>query len=384
MPILTPDLAADAASGIYDILTQSNLLSSFSSSLRDKFDFEKPLEFNGKSGFTLMQTTSGFGLAAMGKGVTYHHDALIVIRGTELSADWVTDAHAGTAVFCGNIVHSGFYKVFRSILPALHQFFQVHHPLRVHVVGHSLGGAVATLVAQWIKQNGKGEPYLYTFGSPRVGFSGFAHLCTANLQSRNIYRVFHENDPVPMVPISPFAHIPLPGRAYREFYQAAGSPINPQAHKMANYQATVAGKSWASLREPVMIALPDYVIEDWLSSSRTVAGHLAYDIVHYSRETVSYILRKYQLVQGMYYQSWFMNISNGLDVLASVIDAGKKVTEEVKNTVLRLVRKIHAALGLAVSRIMDVTGDLLRWTMQRLEEALFRMARTAVRGSLSV
>jgi len=213
MPILTPDLAADAAYGIYDILTSSNLISSFSASLRDKFDIEKPLEFNGKSGFTLMQTTSGFGLAAMGKGVAYQHDALIVIRGTDLSADWVTDAHAGTAVFCGNIVHSGFYKVFRSILPALNQFFQVHHPLRVHVVGHSLGGAVATLVAQWIRQNGKGEPYLYTFGSPRVGFPGFAHLCTAKLQSKNIYRVYHDNDPVPMVPIAPLCTRPFTGQS---------------------------------------------------------------------------------------------------------------------------------------------------------------------------
>jgi len=384
MPELNPSQAASAADGIYKILKTSKLENYFINDLVKNFDLANPLEFNGKSGFSLFQTTSGFGLAAMGKAGLYQHDALITIRGTDLSVDWVTDAHAGTAVFCGNIVHSGFYKVFRSILPVLNQFFHVHRPLRVHVVGHSLGGAVATLVAQWIKQNGKGEPYLYTFGSPRVGFQGFAHLCTANLQSRNIYRVFHENDPVPMVPISPFVHVPLPGRACRQFYQPAGSPINPEAHKMRHYQNTVGGKSWASLYGPVITSLPDYAIEDWLKSSRTVAGHLAYDIVHYSREAVSYILRKYQLVQGMYYQSWFMNISNGLDVLASVIDAGKKITEEAKNTVLRLVRKIHAALGLAVNKIIDVTGDLLRWTMQRLEEALFRMVRTAVRGSLSV
>ncbi len=384
MPTLTPDQAASAARGIYDILTMHNLLASFNSSLRDNFDLAKPLEFNGKSGFTLIQTTSGFGLATMGKGVAYQHDALIIIRGTSLSVDWVTDAHAGTAVFCGNIVHSGFYKVFRSILPALNQFFQVYHPLRVHVVGHSLGGAVATLVAQWIKQNGKGEPHLYTFGSPRVGFPGFAHLCTAKLQSKNIYRVYHENDPVPMVPIAPFVHLPLPGRAYRQFYQSAGSPINPEAHKMVNYQETVVGKTWASMHRPIMIGLQDYAIEDWLLSSRTVAGHLAYDVLHYSRESISYILRKYELLEGMIIQGGIMNISNNLDVLATAIDAGKKMTEEVKSYVIRLIHKIHAALGLAVNTVKDVTGDMLRWAMQRLEEALFKMVRTAVRGSLSV
>jgi len=384
MPELNPSQAASAADGIYKILKTSNLENYFISDLLKNFDLASPLEFSGKSGFSLFQTTSGFGLAAMGKGSIYQHDALITIRGTDLSVDWVTDAHAGTAVFCGKIVHSGFYKVFRSILPALNQFFQVHHPLRVHVVGHSLGGAVATLVAQWIKQHGKGEPYLYTFGSPRVGFPGFAHLCTAQLQSKNIYRVYHENDPVPMVPIAPFAHVPLPGRACRQFYQPAGSPINPEAHKMRHYQTTVGGKSWRSLYGPILTGLPDYAIEDWLASSETVAGHLAYDIVHYSREAVAYILRKYQLVQGMYLQGHIMGIANGLDVLATAIDAGKKVTEEVKNHVLRLVRKIHAALGLAVDKVKEITGDMLRWAMQRLEEALFRMVRTAVRGSLTV
>lgn len=243
MPILTPEQAVNAAQGIYDILTKQNLSASFNGFMRDNFDLVTPLEFNGKSGFTLFQTSSGFGLAAMGKGIAFQHDALITIRGTDLSVDWVTDAHAGTAAFCGKIVHSGFYKVFRSILPALNQFFQVHHPLRVHVVGHSLGGAVATLVAKWVKQNGKGEPHLYTFGSPRVGFPGFAQLCTANLQSKNICRVYHENDPVPMVPIAPFVHVPLPGRAYREFYQPAGSPINPNAHLIKNYRKTVKGKT---------------------------------------------------------------------------------------------------------------------------------------------
>lgn len=135
MPVLNPLQAASAADGVYKILITSKLEKFFVNALSDNFDLAKPLEFNGESGFSLFQTTSGFGLAAMGKGNTYQHDALITIRGTDLSVDWVTDAHAGTAAFCGKIVHSGFYKVFRSILPALNQFFQVYHPLRVHVAG---------------------------------------------------------------------------------------------------------------------------------------------------------------------------------------------------------------------------------------------------------
>lgn len=384
MPTLNPSQAVSAAQGIYSILHTHNVENSFKKPIRDNFDLTKPREFNGKTGFTLMQTSTGFGLAAMGKEGGYKNDALITMRGTQISADWITDAHVGTANFNGKVVHSGFYQVFRSILPAIDSFFQVHHPLRVHVVGHSLGGAVATLVAQWIKLNGKGEPLLYTFGAPRVGYPGFAHSCTSNLKYRNIYRVYHENDPVPMVPIPPFAHVPLPGRAYRAFYQPAGSPINPSAHFIKNYEATMEGQTWTSLHQPIMTGLPDYAIEDWLASSTTVAGHLGYDFVHYTREAIFYIARKIEFLTGFSAQTALMNISNALDGLAAIIKAGKKITDEVKNSILRLIRKIHTALGIVRDKATDLTADLFRWTMWQLEARLSHMARTALRNTISV
>ena len=382
MPVLNPSQAASAALGVYQILNTGNLSNFFINAINANFDISKPLKFSGKSGFTLMQTTSAFGLAAMGSGNGYQQDALITIRGTDLSADWITDAHAGTAYYCGKIVHSGFYKVFQSILPAINAFFQIHHPLRVHVVGHSLGGAVATLIAQWIKQNNRGEPYLYTFGSPRVGYANFAHLCTVNLKSKNIYRVYHENDPVPMVPIQPFTHVPIPGRPYRVFYQPAGSPINPSAHMMTNYQSSISGKTWSALQQPIMIGLPDYAIEDWLASSNTVAGHLAYDLVHYSREAVFYILRKTGFIAESYVQNKIMTISNGLDMLAKAMEAGKKLANEIKEYILQLIRKIHAVLGIVTNKVKVITIDLIRWTIRQLEEVLYRMARTALRNAI--
>ncbi|WP_350643813.1 hypothetical protein, partial [Psychrobacter sp. HY3-MNA-CIBAN-0198] len=44
----------------------------------------------------------------------------------------------------------------------------------VHCVGHSLGGAVASLVADWAKRRFSSDVKLYTFGAPKVGLTNFA------------------------------------------------------------------------------------------------------------------------------------------------------------------------------------------------------------------
>ena len=133
MPVLNPSQAINAAFRIYEILSTHQLANRFDPSIRDNFDLSGARQFNGKSGFTLMQTESGFGLAAMGKGPMYQQDALITLRGTKKSVDWVTDAHAGINLSNGKLVHSGFNKVFRSFQTEISTFFRNHHPIRVHM-----------------------------------------------------------------------------------------------------------------------------------------------------------------------------------------------------------------------------------------------------------
>lgn len=75
----------------------------------------------------------------------------------------------------------------------------------VHCIGHSLGGAIANLAAEWAANTLNKKVKLYTFGSPRVGFAsgGFANKLTTALLPENIHRVYHNNDPVPMIPTFP-------------------------------------------------------------------------------------------------------------------------------------------------------------------------------------
>lgn len=67
----------------------------------------------------------------------------------------------------------------------------------VVATGHSLGGAVATLAAAYLRAAGTPVD-LYTYGSPRVGNDAFANFVSgqAGLETR----VTHLDDPVPRLP----------------------------------------------------------------------------------------------------------------------------------------------------------------------------------------
>jgi hypothetical protein len=65
------------------------------------------------------------------------------------------------------------------------------------VCGHSLGGAIALLLAEWLRRlPAAPNLQLYTFGSPRAGDRAFAQ----GAQALTHHRLVNHNDPVPGVP----------------------------------------------------------------------------------------------------------------------------------------------------------------------------------------
>ena len=77
----------------------------------------------------------------------------------------------------------------------------------VHCVGHSLGGAISTLIAaHYAAKRGQGV-MLYTFGSPRVGAYATPSALEAIIGKENIYRVAHDLDPVTLVAPYPYSHV---------------------------------------------------------------------------------------------------------------------------------------------------------------------------------
>jgi hypothetical protein len=107
----------------------------------------------------------------------------IAVRGTEGFSwpngirDWVSNAQAIAVKFDEGHgrVHDGFHKCFVSVKSDIDTFLNENGRAKKKIVvtGHSLGGAVATIIAAYIRGKYKSDVMLYTFGSPRVGDADF-------------------------------------------------------------------------------------------------------------------------------------------------------------------------------------------------------------------
>ena len=137
-----------------------------------------------------------------------HHYIVLAFRGSRSEANWVVDLEANKVPsdLCSNChAHHGFWNswmdVRYKVLQALDEAVHAHPEYRVIVVGHSLGGALATLAAGSIRNRSAHllqVTELYTFGSPRVGSYQTAKFLSE--QSTLSYRVTLKSDPVPRAP----------------------------------------------------------------------------------------------------------------------------------------------------------------------------------------
>ena len=223
---------------------------------------------NAEVGFRTVNTVDGFGVCAMGSGI-YANNIIIVFRGSTSAnhgADWASNARIGIEGSKTSLpVHIGFNSIFKSMLPEIQSFILQNHSVpMVHCVGHSLGGAVATLAADWISHSLKKSVQLYTFGAPRPGLEPFAKRLSSRIGTDNIYRVYHATDPVPMIPIYPFVHAPLPG--YGHFIPSSESMVSGAAHFMKNYVKSLDGATWPELNRRAPLYTVENAVEEFLKS----------------------------------------------------------------------------------------------------------------------
>ena len=209
--VLTPFEAAKLAQTVYAIRKSKTIAEKIA-----KTDFHKSAQFSQQKNTAVemkasvgINTKDTFTYCALGSG-KYANDAFIICRGTERWADVLTDLNCGVSIGAtAEVVHQGFNKTFNSLLPQIKLFLtsnKLNITGTIHCIGHSLGGAVASLISDWLAKKTIHHTTLYTFGSPRVGTQNFAKTTTDHIGAGNIYRVYHYNDPVPMVPVFPFIH----------------------------------------------------------------------------------------------------------------------------------------------------------------------------------
>lgn len=148
-------------------------------------------------------------------------EVVVALRGTEGILEWVHDAEFGW-VPCPILPGSGFtedgftamYRSFRvggapgpGVVAALATLPFDPKPTRLTICGHSLGGALATLLALDAAAHARfADLRLYTYASPRVGAPNF--VSTFDQLVPNSIRIANRMDLVPKLPLPPFyAHV---------------------------------------------------------------------------------------------------------------------------------------------------------------------------------
>lgn len=193
------------------------------------------LSFRGTEFYRLCDLLAAFGkLASMGRDIG--QDAKL----------WLS-AQAGPPRFDVPVVH-GFYQSLQSVWPELQAWIAALPPSRsLWLTGHSLGGALAVLLAFQFPQHVAG---VYTFGCPCPGGRPFADACRHMELVDKTFRYVHGNDLVAKgleFPFTPYRHV--------------GTPIILEAESRRNWWE----RAWNRLvpREPTDHAPLYYALHTW-------------------------------------------------------------------------------------------------------------------------
>lgn len=127
---------------------------------------------------------------------------LVSFRGTKELGDWLTNLNVARSQHPPPYgkVHTGFYEGFNDARGRVSEILDKAAPdgKRVWITGHSLGGALSTIMAaeflEQIKLSG-----VYTFGQPRVVNRRTQGLFRTHYHDR-FFRIVNDDDIVPKVP----------------------------------------------------------------------------------------------------------------------------------------------------------------------------------------
>ncbi|KAJ8451194.1 hypothetical protein Cgig2_013966 [Carnegiea gigantea] len=172
-------------------------------------------------------------------------------------------------------VHSGFLSAYDSVRPRLMSVIKKaigfiggasgpQFKWHVYCTGHSLGGALATLLALELSSSqlakiGAISVTMYNFGSPRVGNRRFAEVY--NEKVKDSWRVVNHRDIIPTVPrLMGYCHVAQP------VYLAAGD------HKSVQENAELSGDGYEG--DVIGEATPDVLVSEFMKGEKELIDRI--------------------------------------------------------------------------------------------------------------
>ena len=300
---------------------------------------------------------------------------VIATRGTRFEhslADIFTDLRGSMASFPGyGPVHQGFRNTFDSVKIGLgRDDHRIMDADIVHCVGHSLGGAVATLVAAHFAQRGKAVK-LYTFGCPRVGALGTHLAMEQALGKENVIRVSHDLDPVTMVGPYPFGHINgQPDDPNNMMLRSpTGQLISMANHDMNQYVKSVEGDQVTgdNVRKLGMqVERDNAVIARWLLRSSDSPGWLtqkAAQGLSYLMKAFTHFLRASGVVaiRGL----------TAIDLFCVTLASDLKKLAQLGSELMECIRQAAGWARVVITSAAQITATVIRGIL----EAMLRVVR---------
>ncbi|MEL7448386.1 MAG: lipase family protein [Pseudomonadota bacterium] len=333
--------------------------------------------YRAQTGFGV---SSGFGytLAYEGQGLKH---AIIATRGTrpEMKGkpDLITDVRGSITPF-GNFgpVHKGFKTTFDSLMPSLIRDRAVIESADViHCVGHSLGGAVATLVAGHYAKAGKSTK-LYTFGSPRVGCFDTFRAFEKAIGVDNIYRVAHDLDPITLIGPFPFIHVlPSPANANNmTLLSPTGRLFSTANHDMAEYINSVGNLGWNDVRSlSKMVDHDNALVARWLLHGDSDPGWIKYASV----QTLGLLFKLFSNLLRTVSTSLILGLT-AVDLLAEVLLKGLHKLNELGNQIYTLLKYAAQWAGITAIKTADFTAGIIKAILVKMLDTMKLLASEAM------
>jgi hypothetical protein len=102
---------------------------------------------------------------------------------------------------CNDLFHSGYMDVIADLLPEIYRVLLMHRTIRrIYLSGHSLGGALVSILGHHLVSVLGYTCHVYTFGSPKYAHVSIQH---ENYEGLCIQNYINQSDPVVYKPVNP-------------------------------------------------------------------------------------------------------------------------------------------------------------------------------------